>query len=343
MRTARLEDGELKIMERPDPEPGYEEAVVRITSAGVCHSDVHLLKGDWSGVPRSGPFGHEGIGIVEALGPGGERYASVGDRVIVGLGGSGGGYWCGACEHCLGGKPRLCRQSKGILGTYSEQLKVFAKSLVVLPDSIDDREVPLACGGLTAYGAVKKLNQFSLVPGSTVAVIGAAGGLGHYAVQIARHWGYKVVGADVGAEKVDFVRSLGAELAVDASEAAEVVRREVPGGVHASLVFSPKLAGFRLGMDLLRRGGLFIAVGIPADDEGGIELSPWALFGKDPLIMFSAVGTVQDMRELVQLAADGHVKTHVSRTGTLSELGTILDELDAGAYTGRAVITDLSH
>ncbi|MEZ5265605.1 MAG: zinc-binding dehydrogenase [Acidimicrobiales bacterium] len=343
MRTARLEDGELKITERPDPEPGYEEAVVRITSAGVCHSDVHLLKGDWSGVPRSGPFGHEGIGIVEALGPGGERYAAVGDRVIVGLGGSGGGYWCGACEHCLGGKPRLCRQSKGILGTYSEQLKVFAKSLVVLPDSIDDREVPLACGGLTAYGAVKKLNQFSLVPGSTVAVIGAAGGLGHYAVQIARHWGYKVVGVDVGAEKVDFVRSLGAELAVDASEAAEVVRREVPGGVHASLVFSPKLAGFRLGMDLLRRGGLFIAVGIPADDEGGIELSPWALFGKDPLIMFSAVGTVQDMRELVQLAADGHVKTHVSRTGTLSELGTILDELDAGAYTGRAVITDLSH
>ena len=342
MRTARLEDGELRITERPDPEPGYEEAVVRITAAGVCHSDVHLLKGDWTGVPRSGPFGHEGVGIVEALGPGGERYASVGDRVIVGLGGSGGGYWCGACEHCLGGKPRLCRQSKGILGTYSEQLKVFAKSLVVLPDTIGDHEVPLACGGLTAYGAVKKLNQYSLVPGSTVAVIGAAGGLGHYAVQIAKHWGYKVVGVDVGAAKIDFVRSLGADIAVDAAEAADVVRREVPGGVHASLVFSPRLAGFRLGMDLLRRGGMFVAVGIPADDEGGIEISPWALFGKDPLIMFSAVGTVQDMRELVQLAADGHVRTHVSRTGALSDLPTILDELEAGAYTGRAVITDLS-
>jgi propanol-preferring alcohol dehydrogenase len=190
MRSARLEDGELRITERPDPEPGYEDAVVRITAAGVCHSDVHLLKGDWTGVPRSGPFGHEGVGVVEALGPGGELFAAVGDRVIVGLGGSGGGYWCGACEHCLGGKPRLCRQSKGILGTYSEQLKVFAKSLVVLPDSIDDHEVPLACGGLTAYGAVKKLNQFSLVPGSSVAVIGAAGGLGHYAVQIAKHWGW---------------------------------------------------------------------------------------------------------------------------------------------------------
>ncbi len=343
MRTARLEDGELRIMERPDPEPGYEEAVVRITAAGVCHSDVHLLKGDWTGVARSGPFGHEGVGIVEALGPGAERYAALGDRVIVGLGGSGGGYWCGACEHCLGGKPRLCRQGKGILGTYSEQLKLFAKSMVVLPDSIGDHEVPLACGGLTAYGAVKKLNQYSLVPGSWVAVLGAAGGLGHYAVQIAKHWGYRVVGVDVGADRVQFVRSLGADLAVDANEAAAVVRQTIPGGVHASLVFTPRVAGFRLGMDLLRRGGMFVGVGIPADKEGGIEISPWELFGKDPLIMFSAVGTVQDMRELVQLAADGHVRTHVSRTGKLSELSTILDELESGAYTGRAVITDLSN
>ena len=342
MRTARLEDGELRIQDRPSPEPGYEEAVVRITAAGVCHSDVHLLKGDWTGVPRSGPFGHEGVGIVEALGVGAERYVSIGDRVILGLGGSGGGYWCGACEHCLGGKPRLCRQSKGILGTYSEQLRLYAKSLVVLPDSVGDLEVPLACAGLTAYGAVKKLNQYSLVPGSTVAVIGAAGGLGHFAVQIAKHWGYKVVGVDVGAERVEFVRSLGADLAVDVDEAVEVTRRAFPGGVHASLVFSPRLAGFRLGMDLLRRGGMFVAVGIPADSEGGIEFSPWELFGKDPLIMFSAVGTVQDMRELVQLAVDGHVKTHVSRTGALSELPAILDELDAGAYTGRAVITDMA-
>ena len=64
-------------MDRPDPEPGYEEAVVRITAAGVCHSDVHLMKGDWRGCPGRA-FGHEGIGVVEALGPGGERYAASG-------------------------------------------------------------------------------------------------------------------------------------------------------------------------------------------------------------------------------------------------------------------------
>ena len=342
MRSARLEDGELRIVERDSPQPRHEEAVVRITAAGVCHSDVHLLKGDWTGLPRSGPFGHEGVGIVEELGPGAERYVSVGDRVILGLGGSGGGYWCGACDYCLGGKPRLCSQTKGIVGTYSEQMRLYAKSLVVLPDSIADSEVPLACGGLTAYGAVKKLNQHSVVPGSVVAVIGAAGGLGHYAVQIAKHWGYKVVGVDVGAERVAFVESLGVDLAVDVNDAVEATREAFPEGAHASLVFSPKLAGYGLGMDLLRRGGMFVAVGIPADSEGDFGLSPWQLFAKDPLIMFSAVGTVQDMRELVDLAADGHVKTHVSRTGVLSELPEILDELEAGAYNGRAVITDLS-
>ncbi|MFT7600467.1 MAG: propanol-preferring alcohol dehydrogenase [Acidimicrobiales bacterium] len=342
MKTARLDDGELQIVDRPTPEPRYEEAVVRLTAAGVCHSDLHLMKGDWAGVPRSGPFGHEGVGVVEALGPGADRYVNIGDRVILGLGGSGGGYWCGACDHCLGGRPRLCSQSKGILGTYSEEMRVYAKSLVVLPDSVVDNEVPLACGGLTAYGAVKKLNQYGVVPGSAVAILGAAGGLGHYAVQIAKHWGYKVVGVDVGPERIEFVRSLGVDLAVDVNDAKEATRAAFPGGVHASLVFSPRLAGYGLGMDLLRRGGMFVAVGIPADSEGAFEISPWQLFGKDPLIMFSAVGTVQDMRELVQLAADGHVKTHVSRTGALSELPEILEELEAGAYTGRAVITDLA-
>ena len=84
-----------------------------------------------------------------------------------------------------------------------------------------------------------------------------------------------------------------------------------------------------------------IAIGVIGSFVGGFI--GWALFGKDPLIMFSAVGTVQDMRELVQMAADGHVKTHVSRTGALSELPEILDELEVGAYLGRAVITDLAH
>lgn len=339
MKAARLEQGKLLIRDEPMPTPGEGEALVRISAAGVCHSDLHMARGDWFG-PMTGGVGHEAIGIVTTLGPGAERDVQIGDRVILGLGGTGGGYWCGACEYCLGGSPRHCAQSKGIIGTFSEYFPVYARSLVKIPASIGDHEAPLACGGLTAYGAVKKLAKHHVLPGRPIAVIGAAGGLGHYAVQIATAFGYRVVGVDIGAERLAFVESLGADRAVGAHEALEVVQREY-GGVDAVLVFSARMAGFRLGFELLKKAGLFVAVGLPATSEGNIELNPFAFFMKDPTVIYSAVGTVQDMRELVELAAAGRVKSHVSRRGPLSDLPSIFDELEAAKYLGRAVIDDL--
>jgi propanol-preferring alcohol dehydrogenase len=340
MKAARLEQGKLSIQDHPTPEPGPEQALIRIRSAGVCHSDLHIVRGDWVGVPDTSPIGHEAIGDVIALGPGAERYSQVGDRVILGLGGTGGGYWCGACEYCMSGNPRHCAQTQGIMGTFAEEFCVWAKSLVKLPDSIGDEEAPLACGGLTAYGAVKKLLKHQVLPGRPVAIVGAAGGLGHYAVQIAKSFGYRVVGIDVGADKLEFVKSLGADYALSPEEAPDVVMNEL-GGVDASIAFTARLAGFRLGLQLLKRGGLFVAVGLPATSEGNIELNPFEFFFKDPTLIYSAVGHVQDMRELVELAAAGKVKSHIGRTGTLSELPAVFDELEAGAYVGRAVITDL--
>ena len=218
---------------------------------------------------------------------------------------------------------------------------MWARSLVKIPDSLGDNEAPLACGGLTAYGAVKKLLDHHVLPGRPVAIIGAAGGLGHYAVQIATAFGYQVVGVDIGP---------------GAARLREVARRRPRGerrrrrrrgprelgGVDASLVFSARMSGFRLGFDLLGPHGLFVAVGLPPTSEGNIEFNPFELFMKDATVIYSAVGTVQDMRELVDLAAAGKVSSHVSRTGPLSELGDIFDELEGGRYLGRAVLTDLS-
>jgi len=344
MKAAKVEDGVLTIRDHPMPTPGDGDALIRITSAGVCHSDLHLARGEWMNLPPLVNLGHEAIGIVEGLGPGAEKFAQVGDRVILGLGGSGGGYWCGACRYCLSGQPRHCAESKGIIGTFAEYFTVWARSLVKIPDSLGDNEAPLACGGLTAYGAVKKLLDHRVLPGRPVAIVGAAGGLGHYAVQLAKTFDYQVVGVDVGQERLDFVKSLGADLVLDATEpaaAVELVQREF-GGVDASLIFSAKMAGFRLGFDLLGKHGLYVAVGIPAASEGNFEWNPFQLFMKDPTIIYSAVGTVQDMRELVDLAAAGRVTSHVSRVGPMSELGAIFDELAAGRYLGRAVLTDLS-
>src|SRR5436305_14453317 len=134
------------------------------------------------------------------------------------------------------GEPRHCAQTKGIMGTFAQEFRVWAKSLVKLPANIGDEEAPLACGGLTAYGAVKKLLKHQILPGRAIAVIGAAGGLGHYAVQIASAFGYKVVGVDIGEERLAFVKSLGAHTVVSAEDA--VAAAEEFGGVDASLVFS---------------------------------------------------------------------------------------------------------
>ncbi len=343
MKAAILDKGKVIIRDVPKPSPGYEEALIRISVTGVCHSDVHLVKGDWPRLvpPFPIPMGHEGIGIVEELGTGAGKFIREGDRVILGLGGTGGGYWCGACEYCLAGKPRLCKEAKVVIGTYAEYISVWAKALVKLPEQVSDNEVSLACGGLTAYGAVKKLIKFDVPPGKLVAIVGAAGGLGHYAVQIAKAFGYKVIGVDVGQEKIEFVKKLGADDAVDVNEAVKFVKENF-GGVSASIVFSPKLAGFELGLKLLKQGGVYISVGMPAVSEGGISISPLELLRMDPLIMSSAVGTVQDMRELIQLAAEGKVKTHVSRVGKLSEVNQIFDELENGKYSGRAIINNLT-
>ncbi len=340
MQAARINDGKLTIEDVEVPEPGPDHALVRITSAGVCHSDLHLARGEWHGVNVTS-CGHEAIGVVEQLGLGAERFTSVGDRVILGLGGTGGGYWCGACIHCLGGEPRLCAQGAGIMGTFAEQFSVYAKSLVTLPDSVGDEEAPLACGGLTAYGAIKKLFKHQINPGSTIGIIGAAGGLGHYAVQLAKTFGYNVVGVDLGEERLAFVKELGADQVMEPEEAAGLGRGG--GGVDGVLIFSAAKAGFDLGIQMLRRGGLFVAVGIPPTEEGNIEIAPFLFFRKGITMIYSVVGTVQDMRELVDLAAAGRVKSHIGRTAPLSELPTVFDELASGGYVGRAIITDLAN
>src|SRR5260370_5126995 len=174
------------------------------------------------------------------------------------------------------------------MGLFAEEFSAYAPGLVKIPDSLSDQEAPLACGGLTAYGAVKKLMNHKVRPGRWVAVIGAAGGIGHYAVKLAQTFGYRVVGVDVGDERLEFVRSLGAEMAVSADEAIDVITREL-SGVDATLVFAAKMAGFTIGFKLLRRRGLFVAVGRPANPEGKFEVNPRRLFGPYPTLTSPAV------------------------------------------------------
>ena len=342
MRAAIVEEiGRVSIKDIPKPIPGHEEVLVKISTIGICHSDVHVVKNHWMKVPTPFPIGHEAIGIVEELGPGSEEFVKIGDRVILGLGGWG-KYWCGACEHCLAGKPMLCTRRKGLQGVFAEYFVVWAKALVKLPDEIGNNEVPLACAGLTAYSAIKKLSNFGIHAGKTIAIIGAAGGLGHYGIQIAKALGYKVIGVDIGPEKLEFIKKMGVDLAVDANEAIKTVRKQfklgVIKGVSASIVFASKVAGFELGLKLLGRGGVLVIVGLPALSEGPFSVDPFGFILRGLQITSALVGNIEEMRELVDLAAEGKVKTHVGRIGKFSDINEVLEELEQGKLVGRAII-----
>ncbi len=340
MKSAIVEEkGKVSILDVPKPSPKTGEVLVKIKTAGVCHSDLHLMNADWVNLPMPFPIGHEGIGIVEEIGPETKTSLKKGERVILGLGGQGGRYWCGKCDYCLSGKTMYCTELQSMFGMFSEYISIWANALVKLPDEVGDNEVPLACGGLTAFSAIKKVSTFKISAGKPIAVIGAAGGLGHYAVQIAKAFGYKVIGIDVGPEKLNLVKKLGADYAVEASEAEKFVADNF-NGVYASVVFAAKMAAYEQGLKLLRNGGVLIAVGLPAVSDGVLSITPFELLMRGIQITGSLVGNIAEMKELVQLAAEGKVKTHVGRVANLSEINQVFEELRNGKFVGRAIINN---
>jgi alcohol dehydrogenase, propanol-preferring len=334
----------LSVQDVGAPSAGPGELVARIHTSGVCHSDVHQWKGDWPGeralMESKGIriIGHEGVGVVESVGPGVTRFA-VGDRVGVPWMNS----WCGGCEVCLTGYAQWCPNAETtsvtVNGTFAELAKVSERAAVPIPRNIpEDEAAPLMCAGVTAYGAVRRLvTELRIPPGKIVAVVGAAGGLGHYAVQIAQALGYRVAGIDVGEERVRFVRELGPEWALDVKEAKETIRGV--GGADAAIVFTPKLAGYELALKLTRLIGGIVAVGIPDPREGPLPITPAALINHGTRIVPANVGVTHEFAELFRLYGTGRVKGHVARRGTLDDLTKILQDMADAKYVGRAVVT----
>jgi len=334
----------LAVQEIDAPRPGPGEVLARIRVSGVCHSDVHQWKGDWPAeralMESHGirVLGHEGVGAVESVGDGVTRFA-VGDRVGVPWMNS----WCGGCEVCLTGYSQWCAKAQTtsvtVNGTFAELATVSERAAVTVPTAIpDDEAAPLMCAGVTAYGAVRRLvSELRIPPGKIVAVVGAAGGLGHYAVQIAQALGYRVAGIDVGEDRVRFIRELGAEWALDAKEAKETIH--AMGGADASLVFTPKISGYELALKLTRLVGGVVAVGIPDPREGPLPITPAALIAHGTRIVPANVGVTHEFDDLFRLYQAGRVKSHLARRGTLSDLSGILQDMADAKYVGRAIVS----
>ena len=212
----------LEIEDVPIPEPGAEQVLVRVEASGLCHTDIHAARGEWPVKPPL-PFipGHEGVGVVEHVGPGNAHGIVEGMRVALPWL----GYACGDCTYCNSGWETLCeaQQNMGysMNGGFAEYAVGYARHVVAVPDGIDPLDAaPLTCAGVTTYKAVKISGARS---SDLVAVFGA-GGLGHLAIQYAAITGAAVVAVDINAERLEAARALGAEHRLEDRQLHGVVR-----------------------------------------------------------------------------------------------------------------------
>ncbi|HYZ80714.1 MAG TPA: Zn-dependent alcohol dehydrogenase, partial [Solirubrobacteraceae bacterium] len=336
-----------------DP-PGPGEVRVRVAAAGVCHSDVHLADGQLGDGRWPMVLGHEGSGVIEALGEG-VSGLGVGDHVVFCLVAA-----CGTCEACRSGHRTLCELAgseslAGRLPTGTQRLRdgagaalqhglavaCFAEHAVVSAGSVIPipHDIPLwqaallGCGVITGFGAVTHAAHVRI--GERVAVIGC-GGVGLQVIAAARLAGAgTIVAVDRRPEKLEHALRRGATHAVDASagDAAAEVRALTGGGADHAFEVVGAAATIRLAWDSLRSGGTAVVVGLA---PRGVEVAlPAIEFLSEKAIIGSYYGTgdpVQSLPGLVELVRAGRLELAdvVSHLIELDGVAAAMDRLRRG-------------
>ncbi len=234
------------------------------------------------------------------------------------------------------GNENLCPKQKitGVTtdGGYAQFVKAPASHVLKIPDSLSSAETaPLFCAGVTVYRALKQARVSS---GQRLAVFGI-GGLGHIAVQIGRAFGAEVIAIDISEEKLELAKSLGASHALHAASTDLVKGLRRLGGAHVALVASAAKSAYDLAFRCVRPGGALLVVGLPAEN---ICFPPILMAAGEIRIQASAVGTRQDLREVLAMAVAGKIRCQVA-TRSLDQANEVLDQLRHGQVSGRMVLT----
>jgi NDMA-dependent alcohol dehydrogenase len=364
MRAAVLfgEREQLQVVDVDLAPPGPYEVRVRLAASGICASDWHTITG---AIPSPTPsvLGHEGAGVVEAVGDG-VRSVAPGDHVVLS--------WvpnCGRCRYCEAGRPNLCSVAASALlaGTLASGarrlayggeplyhysfLSTFAELAVVdeascIPIRAD---VPLTiaalvgCAVTTGYGAV--VNRAKVEPGSTVVVFGA-GGVGMSAIMAAALSGaHQIVAVDPAPGKRELSMQIGATHAVDPEhvDVASFVRELTGGeGADVALEAAGRAELVTLAFALTRRAGTIVCVGVPASDAT-VGLPGPELVRHEKIVTGSLYGSCRprtDMPRILDLYANGRLPLDrlVTRTYELDDINTGFEDMLAGRLA-RGVIT----
>jgi S-(hydroxymethyl)glutathione dehydrogenase/alcohol dehydrogenase len=330
--------------------------MVRLEACGVCHSDLHILKGEWQGFDPPIVVGHEGSGIVEQVGAGVAGF-SAGDHVVLG--------WkthCGQCRECIAGRFHLCDRSPQV--AESSTLTVggrpihrmlataFLSEYAVVPQSAVisiRKEMPLApaallgCAVMTGVGAA--MNTARVQPGSTVAVYGC-GGVGVNVIQGAALCGAaRIIGVDVQQGKLDYARSFGLTDAVNATKVdpvAAILELTRGSGVDYGFEAVGNTEVMAQVFRSLAKRGVAVYVGMPAFRERRSVSLPVVPFFGERWVTGSYYGSAKlqrDIPRLVELYLGGKLDLDalVARRYSLGEVNTAFADLETGK-PGRGII-----
>ncbi|MEZ5153649.1 NAD(P)-dependent alcohol dehydrogenase [Rhodococcus zopfii] len=329
------------VVEIPTPSPGPGEVLLKVTAAGLCHSDIFVMDlpadGYVYGLPLT--LGHEGVGTVAELGAGVADLA-VGDAVAVY-----GPWGCGSCHQCSRGRENYCTRATGLgitppglgsPGSMAEYMIVdSARHLVPIGDLDPVAAAPLTDAGLTPYHAINRVLPL-LGPGSTAVVVGV-GGLGHVGIQILRAiTAARIVAVDLDEDRLELARTVGADVAIRSDASAAAAIRELTGGEGATVVFD--FVGAQSTIDMAQEAvaidGHISIVGIHAGAHAkvGFFLVP---FGASVVTPYW--GSRTELMEVVALARAGKLDIH-TETFTLDQGPEAYRRLREGSILGRGVV-----
>jgi len=336
--------------------PGPGEVLARLSACGVCHSDLHILKGEWAGFDPPIVVGHEGSGIIESVGAG-VTGLTPGIPVVLG--------WkthCGQCRECIAGRFHLCDQSPRV--AESSTLTVggrpinrmlstaFLAEYAVVPQSAVIRirpEMPLeqaallGCAVMTGVGAA--MNTAGVKPGTTVAVYGC-GGVGVNVVQGAALCGAaRIIGVDLSDAKLDYARRFGLTDAINASQEDPVdAIQALTGGTGVDYAFDAvgNVHVMEQVFRSLAKRGIAVYVGMPAYRERKQVSLPVVPFFGERWVTGSYYGSAnlrRDIPRLVDLYLGGKLDldTLVARRYPLDEVNSAFADLETGK-PGRGII-----
>lgn len=327
----------LKLEQRKIPTPGLHDALVKVGACGVGLTVSNFLLGHSANEPQLLPQipGHEVAGRVVEVGDAVEN-VKVGDRVIT--------YFylsCGYCRYCLDGKQDLCNNSQGRLanhipGGYAEYVRLSAQNLFTIPDAIPFKEATVICDAVATPVHVMR-DRAHVQPGDTVMVVGAGGGVGIHAVQMAKLFGARVIGVDITDAKLDAVKTVGADDAINSQTQQlvdEVLRLTNNVGVDAAIDFASTNQTLTDCFDSLAIRGRLIKMA----SHPGVTVQIAARRLGERTITGSRYATKAEFLQAIQFVHEQKITPIVSKTSSLEDVEQLHILLDRKELLGRGAI-----